>query len=228
MKKLIIIPAYNEALNLEKVIIDIHKNANDYEYIIINDCSTDNTKEVCKNNKYNVINLPVNLGIGGCVQTGYKYAFENGFDIAVQVDGDGQHDASYINNLEKKMLSEQVDMCIGSRFLNKSGFKSTASRRMGIKVLSSTINVLFSTKITDPTSGFRMSNKSTIELFAKNYPIDYPEPETIATLLRNKSKILEVDVQMKEREEGESSINFARAIYYMIKVTLAIIIDKFK
>ena len=133
MKKLIIIPAYNEAENIERTIATIEQEASDFDYVIINDCSTDNTLDICKQNKFNVIRLPINLGIGGAVQTGYKYAFQNGYDLAVQVDGDGQHDPAFLKNMANYLEKEKCDMVIGSRFINKEGFQSSGTRRIGIK-----------------------------------------------------------------------------------------------
>lgn len=228
MKKLIIIPAYNESKNISNVIKDLKINAPEFDYIIINDCSKDNLKQVCIEKEYNIINLPVNLGIGGGMQTGYKYAFENGYDIAVQFDGDGQHDAKYIQSLLDTMIDNDLDMVIGSRFLEKEGFQSSFSRRTGIKFLSSLIKVVTGKSILDVTSGFRMVNRRVIEEFCTYYPKDYPEPETIVSVLRKEGRVAEIPVVMKERVEGESSIDFGKSIYYMIKVSIAIMIDVFK
>lgn len=228
MKKLVIIPAYNEEKNITRVVEDIKLNAPDFDYVIINDCSKDNLKEVCMENGYNIINLPVNLGIGGGMQTGYKYARDNNYDIAIQFDGDGQHDAKYIHKLLEYLESNEVDMVVGSRFLQKEGFQSSRSRRMGIKFLSCLIQLVTKEKILDVTSGFRMVNRKVIDEFCLYYPKDYPEPESIVSVLRNGGKVGEIAVQMKERQEGESSINFTRSIYYMIKVSLAILVDVLK
>lgn len=228
MKKLIIIPAYNEERNILGVIEDVLTNATGFDYIIVNDCSTDNTINLCKENGLNVLNLPTNLGIGGCVQAGYKYARENGYDIAIQFDGDGQHNAKYIETLYKAMLEKKYDMIIGSRFITNLGFQSSAVRRMGIKFLSQLIQRITKTNISDPTSGLRIINKEVIEIFCKYYPVDYPEPESIVSLCRMGFKIGEVPVIMNERNEGSSSISPSRSLYYMVKVSLAIIIDFLK
>lgn len=225
MKKLIIIPAYNEEEAIAGTIRDIKLNAPDYDYIIINDASTDRTEEICRENNYPCLTLPVNLGIGGAVQTGYLYARDKGYDIAVQVDADGQHDVRYLNKLLERLIETKAGMVIGSRFIEREGFQSSAMRRVGIHFLTGLIR-LFSGKIVrDPTSGFRMVNREVICRFARNYPRDYPEPESTVYLLRNKYKVEEVPVQMRERQGGISSIHFWRSIYYMIKVSLAIMIE---
>ena len=228
MKKLVIIPAYNESSNILNTVRDIQKSAPDFDYIVINDCSTDDTLEILKSNKLNYISLPVNLGIGGAVQTGYKYALENNYDVAVQVDGDGQHDPVYLSELLKKMININADMVIGSRFIENQGFQSTFMRRIGIVYFTKLIKLLTGTTITDPTSGFRMANREVIKMFASQYPKDYPEPESIVTLLKAGKKVVEVPVQMKARQGGESSIKMANSVYYMIKVSLSILIESTK
>ena len=172
MKKLIIIPAFNEEENIEKTVTSIEKDAKEFDYVIINDCSTDRTKQICEQKGYNIVNLPINLGIGGAVQTGYKYAYVNGYDVAVQVDGDGQHDPEFLNEMAEYIEKNKVDMVIGSRFIEKKGFQSSAARRMGIKFFSTLIKVLTGAVITDPTSGLRMVGRNVIEIFAKDYPRD--------------------------------------------------------
>lgn len=228
MKKLIIIPAFNEESNIEKTVQAILKDAVDFDYVIINDCSTDRTKEICENNGYNIVNLPINLGIGGAVQTGYKYAYEHGYDVAVQVDGDGQHDPEFLEEMAEHLMNRQLDMVIGSRFIEKKGFQSSKTRRIGIVFFSKLIKVLTGTLITDPTSGLRMIGKNAIELFSRDYPRDYPEPESVVAVLRRHMKVEEIPVIMHEREGGVSSISFKKSIYYMIKVTLAIFIERIR
>lgn len=222
MKTLIIIPAYNEELNIENVIKEL--NRYDYEYLIINDCSKDNTEEICKNKGMSYLSLPINLGIGGGVQAGYKYALKNGYDIAIQHDGDGQHDPKYLKDVIEPIEKGEADIVIGSRFVTKEGFQSTGSRRLGIKILSALIYICTGTKVKDVTSGYRAVNKEYIKYFSEYYPSDYPEPEAIADASLNGAKIKEVPVIMKEREYGVSSINLKKSIYYMIKVSLAIVI----
>ena len=228
MKKLIIIPAYNEEENIERTIKMIEKGTNDFDYVIINDCSKDNTKKICEKNHFNYVDLPINLGIGGAVQTGYKYALNNGYDLAVQVDGDGQHDPQFLEEMAEYLVENKLDMVIGSRFINKEGFQSSGARRLGIKYFTGLIKLLTGKKITDPTSGLRMINKDIIEMFASDYPKDYPEPESIVAILRRKRKVKEIPVIMKERSGGVSSISAGKSIYYMIKVTLAILIESIR
>lgn len=229
MKKLVIIPAFNEEGNLEKTIDDIKENAPDFDYVIINDCSTDNTLEMCRRHGFSYLNLPVNLGIGGAVQTGYRYAYYHGYDIAVQFDGDGQHSAAYLTDMADTLEKTDSDMVIGSRFIEKEGFQSSFIRRVGIKYFTFLIHLLTGKTITDPTSGMRMCNRRTIEMFAKEYPIDYPEPESTVRLIRHKRKIEEVPVIMRERAEGVSSLSSVRhSVYYMIKVSIAILVEKWR
>lgn len=226
LRKLVIIPAYNESASIVNTVNDINKNAPDFDYVVINDHSKDNTLQVCKDAGLNVIDLPLNLGIGGAVQTGYLYACQNGYDIAVQFDGDGQHDAKYLNEMAETLVKEHADMVIGSRFIEKEGFQSSFTRRLGIRYFTFLIKILTGQKITDPTSGYRMCNRKIIELFAGNYPKDYPEPETTTWILRKKLKVLEIPVIMRAREEGVSSISLKKSFYYMFKVTMAIIIER--
>lgn len=232
MKKiLIIIPAYNEEKNIENTVEklkDVKLKNYKIDYIIINDGSKDNTLNVCKKNNYNVINLICNLGIGGAVQTGYKYAYYNDYDIAIQFDGDGQHDEKYIANLIYE-IEQGYNMVIGSRFVKKlSKFRSTSSRQLGIKILSLFINIFGNYKIYDPTSGFRAVDKECIKLFQDNYPIEYPEPSSTVDILKNNLKIKEIPVEMHERKYGKSSINLQKSIYYMFSVCIAIIVAGLK
>ena len=226
-KILIIIPAYNEQDNILKTyksIIDYNKqNKTNYDVIVINDGSIDNTKYILEKNKIPHINLIHNLGIGGAVQTGYKYAFENNYDIAVQFDGDGQHDIRYIKDLISSLKDN--DMAIGSRFIGaKSSFKSTKMRRLGINVISFFIKLFTGKKIYDTTSGFRACNRVLIEKFSMSYPTEYPEPISTVEALKTNHKICEVAVEMNEREAGTSSIHSWKNIYYMVNVILSIIV----
>ena len=183
---------------------------------------------MCRKNNYNVIPLINNLGIGGAVQTGYKYALENDYDVAIQFDGDGQHDENYIDCLLKE-IEKGNDFVIGSRFVgNESEFKSSIFRRIGIRILSLAIKICTGKKIYDPTSGFRAANRSIIKLFADHYPLEYPEPESIVELIRKKYKIVEIPVKMHEREFGTSSIKPLKSVYYMFSVLIAILITSIR
>lgn len=228
MKVLMIIPAYNEELNIENTVNKIvkynKKSSNNIDYIIINDGSKDNTKEICIKNNYNVINLIHNLGIGGAVQTGYKYALKNNYDVVIQFDGDGQHDENYIDSLVIE-IEKGNNFVIGSRFVSElSKFKSTGTRRLGIKILSFLIKLCTGKKIYDPTSGFRAADRKVIKLFAERYPTEYPEPESTVELISKKFKVKEVPVEMHEREFGTSSIKPLKSIYYMFSVSISIIV----
>lgn len=221
---LVIIPAYNESQNIENVIDHLVSRGKEYDYLVINDGSTDDTARICEAQHFRYLNLPINLGIGGAVQAGYIYAQRNDYDIAVQMDGDGQHDITYLEDMLKPLLSGEADIVIGSRFLKKEGFQSSMIRRVGIRFLSFLILLTTGKKIMDVTSGYRAVNKRFIDIYVRDYPTDYPEPEAIVTAIMNRGRIMEVPVQMRAREGGSSSITFLKSIYYMIKVTLAILV----
>ena len=208
-KILLIIPAYNEEENILKTFKTIEnynkKNKTNYDVIVVNDGSKDKTEEILVKNKINHIKLICNLGIGGAVQTGYKYAYENDYDIAVQYDGDGQHDVSYVKNIIEPIINDQVDFVIGSRFIkkDKDNFNSTFSRRIGINLISFFIKLVTKKKVYDTTSGFRAVNKEIIEYFASDYPSEYPEPITTTQLLQKKYRLKEVPVKMNARTVGK-------------------------
>lgn len=227
MKILMIIPAFNEEKNILYTVESIKKyKKTKLDYIVINDGSIDNTKQVLIDNNINFIDLVNNLGIGAAVQTGYKYAYRNNYDIAIQFDGDGQHDINYVNKLIDTIQKEKYDMAVGSRFVgNDSEFKSTTTRRFGISILSFLIKILTKQTIKDMTSGYRAVNKKLIEKFANNYAFEYPEPITNLQVIKEGFKVKEVSVNMNERKFGKSSINFYKSIYYMISVSLNMIID---
>lgn len=226
MKCLIIIPAYNEAANIEKVINNIVQNYPQYDYVIINDGSTDKTEEVCANAGYQVLNLPINMGIGGAVQTGYRYAKKNNYDAAVQIDGDGQHDVAFLEDMLKLLETGEADVVIGSRFVQKEGFQSSQIRRVGIRFLSILARILTGVQVRDITSGYRVVNRRFIEIYANDYPADYPEPEAMIIAAVHGGVIQEYPVVMRERENGTSSITFKKSVYYMIKVTLAMLVRR--
>ncbi len=226
MKCLIIIPAYNEAANIEKVINNIVQNYPQYDYVIINDGSTDKTEKVCVNAGYQVLNLPINMGIGGAVQTGYRYAKKNNYDAAVQIDGDGQHDVAFLEDMLKLLETGEADVVIGSRFVQKEGFQSSQIRRVGIRFLSILARILTGVQVRDITSGYRVVNRRFIEIYANDYPADYPEPEAMIIAAVHGGIIKEYPVIMRERENGTSSITFKKSVYYMIKVTLAMLVRR--
>ena len=227
MKVIVIIPAYNETESIEGVIAELRAAQPDYDYVVINDCSTDDTEAILKKNGYNYINLPVNLGIGGGVQTGYRYAVEHGYDIAIQMDGDGQHDPAYLEALVKPVAGGGLDMSVGSRFVDKIGFQTSFMRRVGINFLCGLIKLLCGVKMTDATSGFRACTRELAQLFSENYAQDYPEPEAIIAAVTAGFRVGEVAVAMRERQGGTSSISPFKSVYYMIKVSISIVLNRF-
>lgn len=227
VKILIIIPAYNEEKSIERVIEHLQANYPQYDYLIVNDGSKDRTEEICKEKGYHYITLPVNLGIGGGVQAGYLYAAQNGYDIAIQMDGDGQHNPEFIEKLIEPILKQEADMVIGSRFIEKEGFQTSFMRRFGINIIKYVIKLCCGVTITDTTSGFRATSKSLTSFFANNYAQDYPEPEAIVASVLNHYRVKEVPVLMNERKEGVSSISGFKSAYYMIKVSLALLVYRF-
>jgi len=226
MRILVIIPAYNEEASILSVVDKLKTDYPEADYIVINDCSNDATLHILREKGLEYLNLPLNLGIGGSVQTGYKYALQNNYDIAVQIDGDGQHDTSYLKNVIAPIIDNKADIVIGSRFIQKKGFQSSGMRRMGIGMLSKIINLCCGIRVADVTSGFRAVNSTYIKMYANNYPVDYPEPEAIVAASLEGARIMEVPVIMKERLGGVSSISPFKSIYYMIKVSLAILLCK--
>ncbi len=221
-KVLIVIPAYNEADNILNTVSGVVEHG--YDYIVVNDGSRDTTLDVCRSNGLNVLDLPMNLGIGGAVQAGHKYAQRFGYDIDIQLDGDGQHDPAYLDALVHEVVSG-ADLVIGSRFLEKTdGFQSTFMRRVGITWLSAILKLCTGRHVSDPTSGFRACGRRAIDLFCATYPVDYPEPESIAVAIKSGLSVKEVSVEMRERQGGTSSIGGLSSVYYMIKVSLAILI----
>lgn len=221
-KVLIVIPAYNEADNILNTVRGVVEHG--YDYIVVNDGSRDATLDVCRSNGLNVLDLPMNLGIGGAVQAGHKYAQRFGYDIDIQLDGDGQHDPAYLDALVREVASG-ADLVIGSRFLEKTdGFQSTFMRRVGITWLSAMLKLCTGRRVSDPTSGFRACGCRAIDLFCASYPVDYPEPESIAVAIKSGLSVKEVSVEMRERQGGTSSIGGLSSVYYMIKVSLAILI----
>lgn len=224
MKILVIIPAYNEEESILTTVQALNSVHPEVDAVVVNDASKDNTKNILSENHIHYLDLPVNLGFGGGVQAGYMYAYRNGYDIAIQMDGDGQHPASELDKIIAPIKAEKADIVVGSRFVNKEGFQSSAIRRFGIKFLSSLIYLCTGKHILDVTSGYRAVNRKFIKIFSEEYAQDYPEPEALVTAAKKGAEIIEVPVMMKERQGGMSSISPIKSIYYMIKVSLAIII----
>lgn len=221
MKTLIIIPAYNEGANIKRVVNDLITNYPQYDYIVVNDGSKDNTAAICQSNDFNFIDLPINCGLSGAVQAGMRYAVKMNYDAAVQYDGDGQHRAEYIQQMEYLMKSENCDIVIGSRFAIEK--KPISMRMMGSRIISWCIKFTTGFKITDPTSGMRIFNKEMLKEFAYNMNHG-PEPDTISYLIKQKKIIVkEVPVKMNERIAGESYLNIMRSIEYMISMCFSII-----
>ncbi len=225
-KRLAILPAFNESGAVAATVAEIFEHAPEYDVLVVDDGSTDATTDRARTAGARVITLPFNLGIGGAVQTGYQYADDNGYAIAVQVDADGQHDPRHITDLEDVLRGDrELNMVTGSRFLTRGdGFRSSASRRVGIRIFARVLSMVVGQPVTDPTSGFRMVDRKGIELFARDYPRDYPEVEAVLLLHFHRLRSREVPVRMRERLTGVSSINASRSAYYMIKVLLAVFV----
>ena len=220
---LAIVPAYNEAGSLPTLIAVLKSRYPQYDVAVINDGSTDDTAEAVRRSGARLVSLPCNLGIGGAVQTGFRIARDEGYDVAVQVDGDGQHPADQVHLVVNALLETGSDIAIGSRFLSGDGYQSTLSRRMGISFFSRWLSAICHTRITDATSGFRAINRRAMELLANEYAEDYPEVEAVLVAHRAGLRICEVPVQMAARTTGSSSIGGLRSASYMVKVSLAIL-----
>lgn len=226
-----IVPAYNEQASVGSVIRELHEHAPDYDVLVISDGSTDDTVEAARSAGAAVMALPYNLGIGGAMQAGYIHAAEHGYEYAVQVDGDGQHDPRSLAALEEHLREHRdIDMVVGSRFLVRdgNGYESTRARQLGIRVFAKVLSRIMRQPVTDPTSGLRMTNRRGTELFARDYPHDYPEVEAVLMVHAHRLRTVEVPVTMRPRSGGESSINASRSIYYMVKVLLAILVGLFR
>jgi glycosyltransferase involved in cell wall biosynthesis len=224
---LAIVPAYNEVAAITTTVEEIRAHAPEFDVVVIDDGSTDGTEAAARAAGAVVVRHPFNLGIGGAVQTGYQYALERGYDVAVQIDGDGQHDARHIRDLLSELRSRpDLNMVTGSRFLagDRHGYRSSVSRRLGIRLFSSILSLVTRRPVTDPTSGFRMTDRHGIELFARDYPHDYPEVEAVLMVHAHRLKGAELPVRMRARETGQSSINSTRSVYYMLKVLLAVLV----
>jgi hypothetical protein len=225
---LVILPAFNEEASVANVLQEVRAVLPEADRIVVNDCSLDRTSDVARRAGAMVLDLPVNLGIGGAMQTGYRFAAEKGYDFALQVDADGQHDPKEIPLLLNPVLEGKADIVIGSRYLSETGYRSPVMRRIGSWVFSLAVSAIVGKRITDTTSGFRAANQRVIRFYAERYPQDYPEVEAVVMLHRAGLKFMEVPVQMQPRVGGDSSISSLKAVYYMIKVPLAIFIGLFR
>jgi glycosyltransferase involved in cell wall biosynthesis len=228
IRRLAIVPAYNEAGAIESVIREIRAADPELEPLVIDDGSTDETAALAAAAGARVVSLPYNLGIGGAVQTGYQYARDHDFDLAVQIDGDGQHDPAELPTLLEPILDGRADMVVGSRFTADARYRSTFPRRLGIGLFAALVSLIVRQRVTDTTSGFRAVNRRAIRLFALDYPHDYPEVEATVLVSRHRLRLVEVPVRMRDRAAGHSSITALRSIYYMAKVTLALFVGLFR
>jgi glycosyltransferase involved in cell wall biosynthesis len=228
LKRIAIVPALNEEESVARVIDEIRAFDPEFEVVVVDDGSVDRTAAVAEQRGAHVVRLPFNLGIGGSVQTGFRYAFEHGFRLAVRLDGDGQHDASQLGLILEPVLADEADIVVGSRFARGGGYRSSRSRRLGISILAGTVSLLVGRRVTDPTSGFQALNRHAIALFAADYPHDYPEVEATLMVHRHELRLAEVPVQMRERAGGRSSIGALASVYYMVKVLLALFVGLFR
>jgi glycosyltransferase involved in cell wall biosynthesis len=228
LKRIAIVPALNEEETVGRVIGEIGDFDPGFDVVVVDDGSTDRTAGVAADRGAHVLRLPFNLGIGGAMQTGFRFAFERGYDIAVQIDGDGQHDPGELPKILGPVLAGEADLCVGSRFTGKGEYRSSFARRIGIKIFASVVSAVVGQKVTDTTSGFRAVNRRGIALFAADYPHDYPEVESTVMCVKHKLRLREVPVEMRERGGGASSITALRSIYYMTKVLLAIFVGLFR
>ncbi len=228
MKKLAIVPALNEESAISGVIAEIRAFDPTFDVLVVDDGSHDRTAEEAARCGARVARLPFNLGIGGSVQTGFRYAFAEGYDLVARVDGDGQHTPAELASLLPVVLEGEADICVGSRFAGVDGYRSSGVRRIGIRILAVTVSLLTGQRVTDTTSGFQVLNRRAIALFAHDYPHDYPEVEAAVMLHQHRLRLAEVPVRMREREHGDSSITALRSVYYMAKVLLAVLVAVFR
>jgi glycosyltransferase involved in cell wall biosynthesis len=224
---LAIVPAFNEAASIGEVVCEIRDFDREIEVLVVDDGSTDATPAIAEAAGARVLRLPLNLGIGGAVQAGYLYAFDHGFDLAVQIDGDGQHDARELERLLEPILARRADMAIGTRFAGQRTYRAPLARRLGIGLFATLVSLRVRQRMTDTTSGFRAVNRRGIRLFAADYPHDYPEVESVVTAARGDLRVCEVPVAMRQRAGGQSSITTLRSFYYVVKVLLALFVGLF-
>jgi glycosyltransferase involved in cell wall biosynthesis len=228
LKRLAIVPAYNEEASIARVIDEIRVLDPVFDIVVVDDGSVDRTAAVASERDAYVVRLPFNLGIGGAMQTGYRFALEHGYDLAVQIDGDGQHDPRELPKILEPVLEGRADLVVGSRFGSDGAFRSSVVRRVGIRLFARVVSAVVGQRVTDTTSGFRVVNRRGIALFAADYPHDYPEVEATVMCVKHKLRLAEVPVRMRERTGGQSSITAYRSVYYMTKVLLAIFVGMFR
>jgi glycosyltransferase involved in cell wall biosynthesis len=230
LRRVAIVPALNEEHTIGSVIAELRAFDPGLDVVVVDDGSADGTSRVARGAGARVLRLPFNLGIGGAVQTGFRFAFEHGYDVAVRVDGDGQHDPSQLGSVLRPVLNGEADIAVGSRFADAatSGYRSSRSRRLGIRLLAWVVSHIVGRRVTDTTSGFQALNREGIALFARDYPHDYPEVEATVMVFRHRLRLVEVPVEMRERGGGRSSITTLRSVYYMVKVLLAIFVGLFR
>jgi len=229
LRRVAIVPAYNEEGAVARVIDELRAFDPGLEVVVVDDGSSDGTAEAARARGARVLQLPFNLGIGGAVQTGFRYAWEHDFDLAVRLDGDGQHDPAELGALLEPILAGTADVVVGSRFAAQSdGYRSSRTRRVGIRLLAWIVSALTRQRLTDPTSGFQAANRLGIRLFAADYPHDYPEVEAAVMVFKHELRMCEVPVAMRARESGRSSITALQSVYYMVKVSLAMVVALFR
>ena len=227
-RRIAIVPAYNEEGAIGGVIDELRAFDPGLDVVVVADGSVDRTAEVAAAHGAHVVRLPFNLGIGGAVQTGFRYASENGYDVAVRLDGDGQHDPTELPKVLGPVLAGDADIVVGSRFVGDETYKPSLSRKLGIRLLAFVVSSIARQRVTDTTSGFQALNRKALALFAADYPHDYPEVEGMVMTIRHRLRLQEVPVRMREREHGRSSITALRSIYYMAKVLLALFVGLFR
>jgi glycosyltransferase involved in cell wall biosynthesis len=227
-RRIAVVPAYNEEQNIARVVAELKEHDPGLDVVVVSDGSVDRTDEAARGAGAKVLCLPFNLGIGGAVQTGFRYAWENGYELAVRCDGDGQHVPAELPKVIAPVVAGDADIAIGSRFVTSSGYRSSATRRVGIRLLALVVSTIARQRVTDATSGFQALNRRALELFAADYPHDYPEVEGMVMTIKHRLRLVEVPVEMREREHGRSSITALRSIYYMVKVLTALFVGLFR
>jgi glycosyltransferase involved in cell wall biosynthesis len=228
LRRIAIVPAFYEERNIGRVLDELRAFDAGLEVVVVSDGSVDRTALVAAEHGAHVIQLPFNLGIGGAVQTGFRFAWENGYQLAVRCDGDAQHDPAELPKVIAPVVAGEADIAVGSRFASGEGYRSTATRRLGIRLLALIVSAIARQRVTDTTSGFQALNRRALGLFAADYPHDYPEVEGMVMTIRHRLRLVEVPVRMREREHGTSSITALRSVYYMAKVLLALFVGLFR